>query len=68
MYIHIYIYIYTYHIETICITASLPQYHENYLRYIDATCALDYKWTGIMDIETLLFLIEDAVTGCTPIV
>ena len=32
------------------------------------TCALDYKWIGIMDIETLLFLIEDVVTGCKYIV
>ena len=42
--------------------------HEDYLHYTEFTSALDYKWTGIMDMQTLLFLIEDAVTGCKFIV
>ena len=42
--------------------------HEDYQHYTDVTSALDYKWTGIMDMEILLFLNEDAMTGCKSIV
>ena len=42
--------------------------HEDYQHYTVVTSALDYKWTGIMDMEILLFLNEDAVTGCKSIV
>ena len=36
----------------------------DYLHYTDVTSALDYKWTGVMDMEQC-FLIEDAMTGCS---
>ena len=56
-----YAYVQPFHIDTI-------NCHEDYQHYTDVTSALDYRWTGIMDMEILLFLIEDTVTGCKSIV
>ena len=55
------VHMYSLHIDT-------NNCHEDDQHYTDVTSALDYKWTGIMDMEILLFLIEDAVTGCKSIV
>ena len=58
---------YMYTLFTLRLIVKLSQNHADYLHYTSVTCALDYKWTGIMDMETLLFSIEDAVTGCKSI-
>ena len=47
--------VHMYTLFTLRLIAQLPQYHEDYLQYTDVTSALDYMWTGVMDMETVLF-------------
>ena len=49
-YVHV---VHMYTLFTLRLIAQLPQYHEDYLQYTDVTSALDYKWTGVMDMETV---------------
>ena len=48
-YVHV---VHMYTLFTLRLIAQLPQYHEDYLQYTDVMSALDYMWTGVMDMET----------------
>ena len=52
---HMYTLVHMYTLFTLRLIAYITAKDHDYLHYTDVTSALDYKWTGVMDMETMLF-------------